>query len=260
MSDHRTLPSSAPDRPAEDLHGVPRGGQELLARRHRVVDLTREIYQGMPIWQYHQRPFIMVNHTHQEAVERFHVELPFEAHNLLISEHTGTHTDAIFEYDPDGPSLDVIPLEFYYGEAVCLDVSDTRHPDYITPEVLDSAERKCARNVRRGDIVLLYTGHGDRTYPSDAYLDGYTGLSRDGALWLAERGVVNIGIDAVSIDHVDDPHFAGHVVCREHQIVNTESLCNLGQLAGQQFTYHGLPLKIRRGTGSPIRAVATLNP
>lgn len=238
---------------------IPRGGPELLARDRTVIDLTREIYQGMPIWAPHQRPFIMVNHTHEEAPAKFGVELPFEAHNLLISEHTGTHADAIFEYDPNGPSLDTIPLEFYYGEAVCLDVSNTRHPTYITAQVLEAAEAASGHTVAAGDIVLLHTGHGDRTFPSEAYLRDYTGLSRDGALWLADRGVVNIGIDAVSIDHADDPHFSGHVVCREYQIVNTESLTNLSALIKKRFTYYGLPLNIRRGTGSPIRAIAVLD-
>ena len=66
-------------------------------------------------------------------------------------------------------------------------------------------------------------------------------------------------MDAVSIDHADDGELEAHVVCRERQLVNTESLCNLEQLVGKRFTYFGLPLNIDGGTGSPIRAVAVLN-
>ena len=184
--------------------------------------------------------------------------MSFEAHNLMISEHTGTHTDAIFEYDPDGPTIDKTPLEYYYGEAVCLDVSSTRYPGYITPVVLEAALKDSGQEIRRGDIALLYTGHGARTLPNWNYLRDQAGLDRDGALWLAKRGVVNIGIDAVSIDHSDDAEFSAHVVCKEYQIVNTESLTNLRQLAGKRVRYFGLPLRIRAGTGSPIRAVAWL--
>src|SRR5207342_1674548 len=162
-----------------------------------------------------------------------------EAHNLLISEHTGTHTDAIFEYDEHGPSLDQIRLEYYYGDACCLDVSHVRYPDYFTPDVLEAADAAAGGIVRRGDIVLLHTGHGSRTYPDDSYMRDYAGLDRAGALWLAERGVVNIGVDAVSIDQSDDGSLMAHVVCREYQIVNTESLCNLEQLINQRFTYIG---------------------
>lgn len=241
-----------------DLERAPTGGAHLLERRLQVVDLSREIYEGMPIWHAHQKPFLWPNHRREDCRELFGTA-PFLARNLLISEHTGTHADAILEYDPDGPSLDETPLAYYYGDACCIDVSDTRYPDHFTPEVLAAADERAGSLIREGDIVLLYTGHGDRTFPRHDYLSGYAGLDREGAEWLADRGVVNIGVDAVSIDQADDGELAAHVVCRERQIANTESLCNLGELAGRRFTYMGLPLNLRGGTGSPIRAVAILN-
>ena len=236
----------------------PRLGSEILERRVEVVDLTREIFEGMPQFAAHQLPFIVVNQTHAQSVERFATKLPFETHNLFISEHTGTHTDAIFEYDPDGPTLDVTPLAYYYGEAICLDVSHVRYPEVFTPAVLEAALEQSGQEIRRGDIVLLHTGHGDRTWPARAYLEKHSGLDRTGAEWLAERGVVNIGVDAVAIDHADDIELVAHLVCKEYQIVNTEGLTNLDQLVGRRFLYFGLPLRIRAGTGSPIRAVAIL--
>jgi kynurenine formamidase len=238
--------------------GVPTAGADLLDRGMTVIDLTREIYQGMPIFYVHQKPFIMRNHEREDAPRLFGTA-PFEAHNLLISEHTGTHADAIFEYDPNGPSLDRIGLGYYYGNASCIDVSHVRYPDFFTPEVLEGANEAAGSIIRRGDIVLLHTGHGARTYPREDYLKDYAGLNRAGARWLAEQGVVNIGVDAVSIDQADDGELEAHVVCREYQIVNTESLCNLEQLIGKRFTYYGLPLNIREGTGSPIRAIAALD-
>jgi kynurenine formamidase len=235
----------------------PRQGGDLLSRDGlQLIDLTRELYEGMPIWPGHQRPFTMVNQDHAGSRERFGTEFAFRAHNWLMSEHTGTHTDAIFEYDENGAPLERMPLEYYYGEAVCIDVSHVRHPDFFTPEVLEEAERNSGQEIRRGDTVLLHTGHGDRTWPSKEYIDRYAGLDRDGAVWLAERGVVNIGVDAVAIDQSDDLDFAGHAVCAEYQIVNTENLTNLAQLVGKRFVYYGLPLLFRNGTGSPIRAVA----
>ena len=240
------------------VDGVPLLGSELLNRQGRVVDLSGDIYTGMPTFALHQQPFIFVNHTHAESVERFGVKMPFEAHNLLISEHTGTHPDAIFEYDPKGPTLDATPLAYYYGAAVCLDLTTGRHPAWIGPEELDRALAQSGQEIRRGDIVILYTGHRERTWPSQSYLVDQAGLSDAGARWLGERGVVNIGIDAVSIDHSDDAEMSAHVVCREYHIVNTESLANLHEVVNQRFTYYGLPLNIRAGTGSPIRAIAVL--
>jgi kynurenine formamidase len=239
---------------------VPRGGADLLRReRVQLIDLSRDIFEGMPLWPGHQRPFMMVNQTHEGFKERFDTDFGFEAHNWLMSEHTGTHTDAISEYVPGGADLDRMPLEYFYGEAICLDVSHVRHPDWITPEILEEAERDGGQPIRPGDIVLLFTGHSDRTYPSKDFVNVYSGLSRDGAVWLAEKGVVNIGIDSLAIDHSDDLEFSGHAVCAEYQISNTENLVNLDQLVGKRFVYFGLPLHFREGTGSPVRAVAWLH-
>lgn len=244
MADDRTKPSLGP-------HLLERPGM-------RIVDLSVVIYQGMPIFPAHQRPFVLVNQTHDGWRERYGTEAGFEAHNWIMSEHTGTHTDAVLEYAEDGASVEEMPLAYFYGEAVCLDVSDVRYPEWITPEVLERSLAASGEEIREGDIVLLYTGHGERTFPSDAYLTDQAGLSREGAEWLAKRGVVNIGIDAVAIDHSDDDKFSGHMVCAEYRISNTENLTNLDQLAGTRFIYLGLPIPFRKGTGSPVRAVAWL--
>lgn len=236
---------------------VPKLGDELLDRPDfTLVDLTREIFEGMPLWPGHQLPFTMVNQTHDGFKERWSANFGFEAHNWLMSEHTGTHTDAIFEYDPGGATLDGMPLEYYYGDAIALDLSQVRHPDFITKEALETAISGAARSLRKGDTALLYTGHGERTYPSREFITTYTGLDREAAVWLAEQGVVNIGIDSLAIDHSDDQEFSAHAVCAEYQIVNTENLTNLDQLLGRECIFMGLPLRFRNGTGSPIRAVA----
>lgn len=237
----------------------PTVGAHVLERPGmRVIDLSIEIYEGMPIFPAHQRPFVMVNQTHDGWRERYGTAVGFEAHNWLMSEHTGTHTDAILEYAEGGASVERMALEYFYGEAVCLDVSDVRHPDWITPAVLEQALDRSGQEVRAGDIVLLHSGHAARTYPGPGYLKDQTGLSREGAIWLAERGVVNIGIDAVAIDHSDDENFSGHVVCADYRISNTENLANLDRVVNQRFLYFGLPIPFRAGTGSPIRAIAWL--
>jgi kynurenine formamidase len=244
---------------AASTDGPALGAQILERPGMRIVDLSMEIYEGMPIFPAHQRPFVMVNQTHDGWRERYGTKAGFEAHNWLMSEHTGTHTDAVLEYQEDGASIERMPLGYFYGEAICLDLAHVRHPDWITPDALEGALDASGQEIRPGDIVLLYTGHGERTLPSHAYLTDQTGLTRDAAVWLAERGVVNIGIDAVAIDHSDDGEFSGHMVCAEYRISNTENLTNLDQLTGRRFVYLGLPIPFRNGTGSPVRAVAWLS-
>jgi kynurenine formamidase len=220
----------------------------------RLVDLTQEIYQGMPVFPLHQKTMIFPNITHDECQKQ--IGFMFATNNLLINEHGPTHSDAVYEYDPNGQTIDEMPLEYFYGPAICLDLSHIYPDAYIRKHDLEEAVKKANLPIAKGDIVLLYTGHYNRSYGTEEWLTRYTGLDYGAAEWLAKLGVVNIGIDAPAIDHPDDPKYSGHVVCREYKMTNTENLCNLDQIAGQRFLYFGLPLKIRRGTGSPIRAVA----
>lgn len=220
----------------------------------RVVDLSQEIYQGMPVFPPHQKTMIFPNMSHEESKRQLGFE--FATNNLLINEHGGTHSDATYEFDPNGKTIEMMPLEYFYGPAVCLDVSHVSPDAYITRSDLEQALSRAYLHIDKGDIVLLYTGHYNRCYGKEEYLTRYTGLDYEAAEWLAKRGVVNIGIDSPSIDNPIDPRFSGHLICREYGISNTENMCNLDQVAQKRFLYFGLPLKIRKGTGSPIRAVA----
>ncbi|MCA1029857.1 cyclase family protein [Bacillus timonensis] len=220
----------------------------------KLIDLTQEIYQGMPVFPLHQKTMIFPNISHEESERK--IGFPFATNNLIMNEHGPTHSDATYEYDPEGQFIDEMPLEYFYGPAICLDVSHVSPDGYITPLDLERALDRSGQVLQQGDIVLLYTGHYNRKYGTDEWLTRYAGLNYDGAKWLAEKGVVNIGIDAPAIDNPDDPKYSGHLICREYKLTNTENLCNLDQVAGKRFLYFGLPLRIRKGTGSPIRAVA----
>ncbi|MGH2968671.1 MAG: cyclase family protein [Solirubrobacteraceae bacterium] len=245
---------------------APVNGPELLSRPGRVVDLTRPIFEGMPMWFGHQKPFIFTNQDHDGFKEIWKTDTGFYARNILMSEHTGTHTDAIVEYDPDGPSLSETPLEFYYGSAVCLDLSEARFQDpdpdgrgYATEDVVRRAEAKlneAGEEIRPGDIVLGWFDFGDRHFPSRQFIEGFPGFSFDGIEYLAAKGVVNIGTDCAGIDNSLDAQFVGHMICKKYGIVNTENLGRLGELVNQRFMFFGLPLLIEGGTGSPIRAIA----
>lgn len=226
----------------------------------KLIDLSQEIYQGMDVFPMHQKTFIMTNMTHEQNMKDTGSKtLGFSARNILISEHGGTHSDGVWEYNPEGPTIDKMPLDYFWGSAICIDLSHIRYPKYFEPKDLEQAISRSGQELREGDIVLLHTGHHDRAFGTEMFQTNYSGLSYDAAKWLAERGVVNIGVDAPAIDLTpDDIDFSAHKVCGEYHITNTENLCNLDKLINKRFLYMGLPLKIRDGTGSPIRAVALL--
>ena len=122
---------------------------ELLERGGELVDLSRAIFEGMPLWFGHQKTFVVTNQDHDQFRAIWKTDAGFKARNLILSEHAGTHVDAILEYDRDGPSIEQMPLEFFWGSAVCLDLSEVRFQDpdpegtgWADTEVIQRAEAR----------------------------------------------------------------------------------------------------------------------
>lgn len=228
-----------------------------------MIDLSQEIYEGMPVFGMHQKTFFMLNQDHKTNMkETGSKTIGFAARNMLISEHGPTHSDAIWEFNPDGPTIDRMDMKMFWGSALCVDLTSVRYPNYIEPSDLEKALDEADLKIVPGDIFLMYTGHWNRTYAIgdiEGYKKNYTGLSYDSAQWLAKKGIVNIGVDSSAIDLTpDDLDFSGHMVCAKYGMTNTENLCNLDKVAGKRFFYMGIPLRIRAGSGSPVRAVALI--
>ena len=231
----------------------------------KLVDLTQEIFEDMPVYPGHQRTAIFFMKTHEETKIVNRTEHTSITMGLLMSDHGPTHVDAFNHIDssPDAESIEKLPLELFYTPAVCLDVSHIVSEDtYITKEALQEACSKSGLEVKKGDTVLVYTGHYNRNYPDfEGWLFNYPGLDKGSMDWMADLGVVNVGIDAPSIDSSKEmklKNYPAHRVCRERKLINTENLANLDQVAGKRFTVSLLPLRIRNGSGSPVRAVAIL--
>lgn len=255
-----------------------------------IIDLSGYIEQGQPVYPGHQRTQFWTTKTHEEsgytwlqqvdeetgAIERklrAKRQGSTEEHpivrTILLSEHGPTHIDAFNHLDPTNEkSIDRIPLERFYGDALGVDVSHVHHEAFITVADLERALDDADLEIKDGDAITLYTGHRDENYDVNnpekryAYLYEYTGLSEEAAHWLADQGVENIGIDAPSIDHasaVRTKEYPAHDMCVDREVLNMENMDNLDAVAGRRYTLCAFPLKLRDGTGSPIRPVALVD-
>ena len=105
--------------------------------------------------------------------------------------HTGTHVDAPFHYGPtsaDGTpakSIDELPLEWFHGDGVVLDLRHKEPGDFIEVSDLEEALAKIDYELKPMDIVLLWTGT-DRKLHSKEYFE-QPGMGRDSTLWLVRR-------------------------------------------------------------------------
>ncbi len=237
----------------------------MAYRDHRLVDLTQELYDGQPVFIGHPATKVWPNMTHEESARMpaFRDGMSYASNVLQLCEHGPTHVDSISHLDPrpGAPSIEQIPLDWFYTRGICLDFPDVPARTSITADQVRRRLDHYQLTPPRGGTLLFTTGHYQKHYPGQSYLTEYAGLGRGAAEYLySECGVLNIGQDAPSIDNAADRGFPCHLVCRALQRLNTENLCNLEAVAGRSFVFIGLPLKIRKGTGSPIRAVAVLEP
>lgn len=258
----------------------------------RLVDLTMVIEEGMVLNSpFHPRaPLLWMNQRH-DVTQWFHQHLwtgpdkpplydglppeagqPGRGHGqqseqVIIGTHMGAHMDAALHFDnrPDAQDAAAIPLESCFGPAVMLDLREvTEKRRVITRDDLNAAEEKVG-GVREGDIVILHTGNAARyaygpTKDSAKYFSEYPGLDYDTPEWFIRRRVRTVGSDTHNIDrdrvlscHVNFL-LRGWIGKQPIQIV--ENLCYLERVQAVRFTFLGLPLPIRGGSGSPIRAVA----
>ncbi len=177
---------------------------------------------------------------------------------LQMGEHTGTHVDALNHMARQyrGQSIDTMPLATFYTEGICLDLSDKGVGELIDIGDLEEALSKAGQTIQVGNTVLLYTDHYRRCFGSADWPNG-PGISAAAARWLGGQRIAAFGVEtqAPGVRHVSNREV--HHICGELGFTHYENLINLHLLIGRgRFRFIGLPLRIRGGTGSPVRAVA----
>ena len=232
---------------ATDLFG------ELLAN-YDVVDLSQSIEEGLPTFPMHSRFY----HTLWESYWHGDVAVQYQ---LLINEHTGTHVDAPAHFVRDGhPShlwIDEMPVSSLCGRAATIDVTDT--PAGRTYGI-GSIERFEAQHgaIGEGDIVLFWTGRarlwGLRPNDRD-YLRDWPGPDPEVARALVDRGVNAVGCDAIVLDECGNLDYPCHMIFLSSKVMMLENLTNL-HLLPPFCGFMAVPLKIKGGSGSPIRPIA----
>jgi kynurenine formamidase len=224
-----------------------------------IIDLSQEIYTGMPVFPGLPEVRITVYATHEQwdGITGSEVVSP-AVHRLELGEHTATHVDAINHMARPyrDQSIDTMPLSMFYTEGICLDLSDKGFNELIEPSDLHTAIKSACLEILPGDTVLIYTDHYRRAFGTPDWQRG-PGLSAAAARWLGEQKIAAFGVETASpgVRHVSNQEV--HHICGELGFTHYENMINLFQLIGRgRFRFIGLPLKIRGGTGSPVRAVA----
>ena len=195
----------------------------------------------------------------------------YSAYNFSAAEHGGTHIDAPVHFAEGKKTVDQLPLEQLIAPAVKVDVSAKAlaNRDYlVTTEDLQAWEAANGR-IPDGSIVLLQTGYGkfwpdkksylgtDRTGPEAVAELHFPGLDPAAADWLVKNRKINaIGLDTASIDYGQSTAFTSHVTLMTNNIPAFENVANLDQVPVKGAYMMALPMKIKGGSGAPLRIVA----
>ena len=191
--------------------------------------------------------------------------------NLVVGEHTGTHFDAPIHWisgkDLPNNAVDTIPAKNFIAPAVVIDCSQAaaRDPDLVlTIPMVEAWEREYGR-IEPGSWVLLRTDWSKKSHAE------YAGLREDGAhtpgpgpevvKWLVEHrdvhgfGTETIGTDAGQAQHFNPPYPAYFYMHGKGRY-GLQCLTNLDLLPPKGAVIIAAPLKIRQGSGSPLRVLA----
>lgn len=195
----------------------------------------------------------------------------YSAYNFSGAEHGGTHIDSPIHFAEGKKTVDQIGLDQLVGQGVKIDVSDkaTNDRDYqITADDIRQWESANGM-IPEWSIVLFQTGFGSRWPDKKAYLGTdqkgpdavkdlhFPGLHPEAAKWLVEnRKIRAVGIDTASIDYGQSTLFASHVALMTNNIPAFENVANMDKLPAKGFHIVALPMKIKGGSGAPLRIVA----
>jgi kynurenine formamidase len=185
--------------------------------------------------------------------------------------HNSTHVDAPWHYNSTigaarAQAIDELPLEWFFGPGVVLDMTAKADGDAMTVDDAQRALDAVAHELSAGDIVLVRTGR-DAFYAEPDYMARGPGVTFAATKWLYEQGVRVMGIDAWGWDaplHLqaqeavarDEPGIFWAAHQADLAYCQIERLFNLAALPATGFTVACFPLKIVGGSAGPTRAVA----
>ena len=195
----------------------------------------------------------------------------YEAFTFSTAEHGGTHLDAPIHFSEGKKSVEQLSIDQLIGKAVVIDVSEkaSLNRDYqIVPEDIIDWEQEYGE-IEEGSILFFNTGFGAYWPDVETYLGttkkgpegvaelSFPGIHPETAQWLIDnRSIKAVGLDTPSLDYGKSTLYETHQILFKQNIPGFENVANLDQLPTTGAYIIALPMKIKGGSGAPVRIVA----
>src|SRR5512145_1469174 len=193
-----------------------------------IIDLSQEIFSGMPVFPGLPEVNITMHISHEEWDGITDSEVVSPAVNRLeLGEHTGTHVDAINHMASQyrAQSIDMMPLTMFYTEGICLDLSYKGLRELIEAADLERALLETTLEIKPGDTVLLHTDHYRRAFGTENWHNG-PGVSVDAARWLGQQKIAAFGVETMAQGVLKVSNTQVHHICGEMGFTHYENMIN----------------------------------
>lgn len=208
----------------------------------KFVDLTWDLTKDAPIYPGDPKPNIEVATT-----------LEKEGYNLsgvYVGTQTGTHVDAPYHFSNEGATIDQMELDFFFGQAVVIHVTNKGAQEEITMEDVMPYDEKIKENT----IVLFNTNWYKKVGTPEFFEHPY--VSGEVAQYLEKKGVRFICIDTINADQTGGTEFPVHDLFSEKRLMIGENMAYFDKIDFTNVVVAAFPMKIVGCDGSPVRAVA----
>ena len=161
-----------------------------------------------------------------------------------MTAHTGTHMDAPCHFLAGQAGIDAFPLDVGIGKARVISVPDDC-------SAIGAAELEGA-GIERGDRVLLKTRNSKQRWQDLEFETGFVAVNASGARFLAQAGVILVGVDYLSVGLFSGDGPETHRTLLSAGVWIVEGL-DLSSIADGHYELICLPLRIAGADGSPAR-------
>jgi kynurenine formamidase len=225
-----------------------------------VHDASPTIEPGMPMFVVYDGPEITPLISHEDA--------GVAANRIAMSEHTGTHMDAPFHFDPHGATIDRLPPELLLlrpYKKFDLTPENPRAGELMTDGALIRAADRGGFTLEPGDVAIIEMGW-DRHWPTEPgdHTRGFwghnmPGLDETACALLVDAGIVAVASDTAACDNAVIDGRLGEAIGHRHWFLPRgipilEGLQGLARVAPVGLLV-ALPLKIAGGSASPVRVL-----
>ena len=261
--------TKAPDKRESDQAqpgATPSTPQISAINTAKVIDLTYNFDEQTIYWPTAQ-PFKWEKESWGQSAGGWW----YTAARYAASEHGGTHVDAPIHFGEGKASMDELPLQRLIGPAIKIDIRKAcdQDRDYRLTVADIQAWEKDYGPIPANTIVLVQTGWGQFWPDKKRYLGTdvkgdtanlhFPGIAKEAAEFLAnERRANGVGIDTASLDYGQTKDFIAHQVLNGANIYGLENVAFLERVPPTGATLIALPMKIKGGTGGPVRIIALL--